>query len=182
VEFYFVRHGESEANKNGVAAGGGYDAPLTDLGRQQATEIAQKVHALNFHTIYHSPMIRAQDTAKIINQTKQAPMNLIHDLKEWELGDWQGITYAELRDRTLNQGLHPVNGETYDAHLDRVKQAIQSILDTNDKPFMIVAHGGTFVAMTKRFNIEHNITLVKNCAIIHCKFTSDGWQAKELAA
>ena len=45
---------------------------------------------------------------------------------------------------------------------------------------MIVAHGGTFVAMTKRFNIEHDIKLVKNCTIIHCERRVDGWYAREL--
>ena len=120
MEFYFVRHGESEANKNGVIAGGGVDVPLTDLGRQQAAEAAQKAHALNFHSIYHSPMIRAHDTATLINQTQQVPINLKHDLKEWDLGDWQGITQTELTDRILIQGLDPVNGETHDAHHQRV--------------------------------------------------------------
>lgn len=180
MEFYFVRHGESEANKNGVIAGGSVDTPLTSFGRQQAIDAGQKAQTLNFHTIYHSPMIRAHDTATIINQRKQVPMNLIHDLKEWDMGNWQGITHAELIDRVLNQGLDPLNGETQDAHHDRVQQAIQSILDREDKPFMIVAHGGTFVAMTKRFKIKHDIKPVKNCALIHCEYTPNGWCAQEL--
>lgn len=180
MAFYFVRHGESEANRNGVVAGGGCDAPLTDLGRRQAVEAGQKAYELNFHTIYHSPMIRARDTATIINQTKQVPMHLIHDLKEWDLGDWTGINQDELTDLVLNQGLDPVNGETRDAHHDRVEQTILSILDKEEKPFMIVAHGGTFVAMAERLNIKHDIKSVKNCTIIHCEFGADGWHAKEL--
>jgi probable phosphoglycerate mutase len=182
MEFYFVRHGESEANKNGVIAGGGYDAPLTDLGRHQAIEAQKKAHALNFHAIYHSPMMRAHDTAKIINQTKQVPMNLNHNLKEWDIGDWHGITQAELTDRIKNQGLSPENGESYKDFCNRTEQTIQSILDAADKPFMIVAHAGTFVALTERFSIEHNIKPIKNCAIIHCEFTSKGWYAKDLSA
>ena len=181
MEFYFVRHGESEANKNGVIAGGSYDPPLTDLGRQQAMAAQEHVHNLNFHRIYHSPMIRAHDTAKIVNEKKQAPMNLTDDLREWNLGNWVDITYAELTDRVVNQGLIPENGEAYEDFCDRIEQAVRSILDQEKVPFMIVAHAGTFAALTKRFNLEHNFKPVKNCAVLHCKYTQDGWRVSQVS-
>ena len=44
MKFYFVRHGESEANKAGVWAGGGTNSPLTDLGKKQAEDLQCHKH------------------------------------------------------------------------------------------------------------------------------------------
>ena len=36
-EIYFIRHGQSESNATpGLAAGANFDAPLTEIGHQQA--------------------------------------------------------------------------------------------------------------------------------------------------
>jgi probable phosphoglycerate mutase len=65
---YFVRHGESQANIDEIFAGPDYYAPLTDNGRNQATQAALrlKVDSIMFDTIIASPIERARDTAIII--------------------------------------------------------------------------------------------------------------------
>ena len=40
IPFYLLRHGESEANIKNLAAGGGVDSPLSQLGKQQADTLA----------------------------------------------------------------------------------------------------------------------------------------------
>ena len=68
-ELYFIRHGESESNATpGLASGTNYDAPLTDLGHQQAKLLGQRfrVEGIEFDRIYSSTMIRAIQTTENI--------------------------------------------------------------------------------------------------------------------
>ncbi len=61
---YLVRHGQSENN-----AAGTYntpDAPLSELGKRQAEEIATRCAKLQVDAIIASPMTRARDTAEIV--------------------------------------------------------------------------------------------------------------------
>ncbi|MEC4896354.1 MAG: phosphohistidine phosphatase SixA [Oscillatoria sp. PMC 1051.18] len=65
MEIYLIRHG--------IAADrGSYDRdedrPLTDKGRQRTTKVALRLHeiGLRFETILTSPLVRAQQTAKIL--------------------------------------------------------------------------------------------------------------------
>ena len=62
---YFVRHGESEAN-TGVA-GMETNAVLTEEGKRQAEEVAERCQSLPVEIILASAMNRAQGTAQIIS-------------------------------------------------------------------------------------------------------------------
>ena len=75
--FYMIRHGQSTANERRIMAGGLFDSPLTDKGRGQAHTLSGylKDHILPMPgRIYHSTMIRARDTAHLLNQN----LSLIH--------------------------------------------------------------------------------------------------------
>lgn len=61
---YFVRHGQSEENTTDIVADG--SSPLTDLGRRQATFVAERLHALPVSLVAASTMERAKATAEII--------------------------------------------------------------------------------------------------------------------
>ena len=57
--FYLIRHGESEANKAQIAAGGGIDSPLTEKGQQQAKDLAPLIASLEVQpTVIRSAMQR----------------------------------------------------------------------------------------------------------------------------
>lgn len=58
---YLVRHGEQDH-----AAGHAADGGLSDLGRQQAHSIGQRLRDVPFSTIHHSPLVRAAQTADVI--------------------------------------------------------------------------------------------------------------------
>jgi broad specificity phosphatase PhoE len=65
---YFIRHGQSQANADGVFAGPAYYAPLTAQGREQARAEGERLRAegLVFDHIIASPIERAKDTAVIL--------------------------------------------------------------------------------------------------------------------
>lgn len=68
TRFLFVRHGESESNKNKGVAGRTDDSPLSEKGVQQAFEIHSLLaqDGVDIHAIYCSPMQRAIHTATYI--------------------------------------------------------------------------------------------------------------------
>ena len=66
VNFYFVRHGQSEANlKNEFY--NDEESELTNLGRMQAAEVGYELNrlAVDFDIIFCSPFKRARETCKI---------------------------------------------------------------------------------------------------------------------
>ena len=61
---YIARHGQNEDNVHGIL-NGHRDLPLTDLGRQQARQLARHIkdRGLVFDAVYASPLGRAFETA-----------------------------------------------------------------------------------------------------------------------
>lgn len=64
VSFIFVRHGQSQANADGIIADS--RPPLTDQGIEQARKTGMEVKGLGITMIITSPYLRAQQTAETI--------------------------------------------------------------------------------------------------------------------
>ncbi len=106
---YFIRHGESKANVDGVW---GANTRLTEEGIRQAKRAAQhaKEKGLSFNLIISSPMIRAQETAKEIALAVGYPVESIvldDSIKERYFG--------ELEDSKVADDINMIHGkdETY---------------------------------------------------------------------
>jgi probable phosphoglycerate mutase len=78
---YFVRHGESEANSNKIIQGA--DSPLSELGRKQADFVAERMRTIDAQVILSSPMPRALNTARAIEQTSGLPLEIHTELREF---------------------------------------------------------------------------------------------------
>jgi len=91
----FVRHGQTEANRNGVLLGR-LDPPLNDAGREQAAAVGARVARFEPARIVTSPLVRAMETAEIV----AAPLGLAVDvddrLIEVDYGEYDGLPLAEL--------------------------------------------------------------------------------------
>ncbi len=61
TRLYLVRHGEQDR-----AAGHAPDGGLSQLGREQADRLGDRLHAVPFSVIHHSPLARAAQTADIV--------------------------------------------------------------------------------------------------------------------
>lgn len=147
--FYLIRHGETEANANRIAAGGELDSPLTELGHTQAKDVANVIHTLQIKPtkVIHSPMSRARDTANHINNALKLLMHEVDDLREHVMGEWEGKPWEEVMP-LVHGNVRPKGGENKDDFGVRVKRVFTEILETHDDPVMIVAHGGIFHALT----------------------------------
>jgi broad specificity phosphatase PhoE len=80
MKVYFVRHGESTGNKEGIHQTP--ETPLSDTGRGQASRVAKRLKNHKIDLIYSSTHKRAMETAEIISQTIDVPVEYWGDLTE----------------------------------------------------------------------------------------------------
>src|ERR1035437_7776960 len=120
--FYLIRHGETEANVAHITAGGKFDSPLTEKGLGQAHTLAPCLNQLERAPalIYHSSMIRARDTAQVLNEKLNLPMIKLQDLREHEMGEWDGLP-RETVEPFLEQGIVPPGGESESLFAQRIQ-------------------------------------------------------------
>ena len=120
-EIWLVRHGETEWSRSGQHTSR-TDLPLTPEGERQAESLKGMLAGHSFALILSSPMKRALDTCQLVGLTPQ----ISEDLREWDYGDYEGLTTSEIQKRvpgwTIFSGAVP-NGETVEqvgARADRV--------------------------------------------------------------
>lgn len=86
MKFYFVRHGQSEANAAGLIADS--TPKLTELGREQAYKTALQLKNKEIVKILTSPLIRAKQTAEIIaKELGIEAVEEVEELRERNLGE-----------------------------------------------------------------------------------------------
>lgn len=149
-----ARHGESDWNATKRWQGWA-DRPLTDLGREQARELATRLSDTDLNAVYASDLQRARETAEIVARTKGLVVETTPDLREVDVGSWSGLTRAEAEQRFPDQyarwlagGEGWEDGETYEQLGERVLRALHAIAAKHDGDrVLLVAHGGSIRAI-----------------------------------
>ena len=154
VTFYFVRHGESEANAARRFAGR-TDSPLTERGRQQAEAVAETLAKVHFDRIVSSPLARCRDTAVVIARRHQLPVDLEPDLVEIDVGEKTGTPFDEIAGlpewRDDGFVVWP-RGETLDQVLSRAHRVITRIAaESAGQRVLVVGHGGVTRILMSHF-------------------------------
>lgn len=91
---YLIRHGDtawSEARRHT----GLTDVPLTHHGKHQARRLGRQLKGLGFARIFTSPLRRARRTCELAGFAMEAEPD--PDLMEWDYGDYEGRTTADIR-------------------------------------------------------------------------------------
>ena len=144
--FYFIRHGETDWNRDAIIMGH-TDIPLNTMGVHQAYRAQKFFKNLSFDQIYTSPLKRAYRTAEILGESIQSPLVISDGLTERGWGEYQGSTYTSLS--SLKDSELPNGAETLDEFEVRVFIAMQKILTASNLPPLIVAHGGVFALLAR---------------------------------
>ena len=92
--FYFIRHGETDWNREHRAMGI-MDIPLNSFGKEQSKSVSKQLLKFPIKFICHSPLTRAKETAQILNETLNCEVVPIEGLKEFNLGTFAGNILGE---------------------------------------------------------------------------------------
>jgi broad specificity phosphatase PhoE len=140
-----IRHGETEWSKSGQHTGR-TDVPLTEAGREQARAagpiIRRLLGAKAPSLVVSSPRRRALDTAELAGFR---PQLVDPDAAEWDYGDYEGLTSAEIRQLepqwTIWSGTVP-GGESAAAVTVRIDRLLATVRASQAAgPALIFSHG-----------------------------------------
>jgi broad specificity phosphatase PhoE len=110
VDFYFMRHGESEGNRDGVIQGR-TPSRLTEVGREQARQAGSWFRGRSIDLLLTSPLTRASETAAIVADAAgtTAP-EIVEELTEIGTGIFSGLTFTQAGE------LHPAEFREFQQH------------------------------------------------------------------
>jgi probable phosphoglycerate mutase len=94
-QLWLIRHGDTDWTAKGRHTSR-TDVPITAEGRQQAKLLGGLLGGRPFSIVLTSPLSRAIDTCRIAGYGDVATVD--DALKEWDYGDYEGRTTAEIRD------------------------------------------------------------------------------------
>ncbi len=152
-EFFFIRHGETDWN---VAhrMQGATDIPLNDTGRAQAKAAREFLVHAGITRLISSPLIRAFETAQILNDIAKLPLHTVGGLSERSFGIYEGRHRSE----APTVGGHVGDGdphekiEAFAAVAARARSAIdEAIALYPDDRIAFVSHGAVFSALHHDF-------------------------------
>ena len=180
MKIFTVRHGQTPWNVQRRIQGH-TDIALDETGLLQAEKIGKRFANEKIDIIYSSDLSRAAKTAQAIGRHHNAEIVLTPDLRERNLGEFEGRFYHEISQEldhynALKQPLP--GGESSDQAFCRISSVLAEALSTQHKTIVIVGHHGT-VLNVMRFLLqasqeEAEMYHIGNTAI-HCfQRKSDG--------
>ena len=141
---YLIRHGLPDFPGGKGMCIGTTDIPLSEKGLIQAAQMAKLLPAVT--AVFSSPLTRAVQTAQAIGM----PMTVLDDLREMYAGEWDGLTFEEIRQRypelyaaRATDLTIPLPGaENHEEGLHRFTAAMETAANLAPGDFAVVAHGG----------------------------------------
>ena len=134
-----VRHGQTLVNAEGRLQGR-VDAPLTELGREQAAALAVVVAGAKRAVC--SPLARAVETASLLG----LPTEIDERWTELDYGELEGMPFGDVPAATWQRwhadaAYSPAGGESLDDVAARVAAACESLLaEAVDADIVVVSH------------------------------------------
>lgn len=149
-----MRHGQTGWNRD-KRLQGQTDIELSDHGRDMARQWAASLADNEFHCILSSTLLRAVETAEIINETLGLPLHTDARLIEQDWGAWTGLTKAEMqanRNQVRKQekcgfGFTPPEGESRDDMLMRACDALLEFSEAHEGKVLVVTHNGVLKSL-----------------------------------
>ncbi len=187
ADLYIMRHGQTLFNKHKMIQGW-CDSPLTELGIEQAKQVASyfKAHNITFDHAYSSTSERACDTLEIVTEGKM-PYERLKGLKEWNFGKFEGQT------ENINPPL-PYNdffkkyggGEDMTELQERIVSTVTQIMQRpSHESVLVVTHGGALANFARKFdhlaleNAKYRAG-IKNCSIFHFLWDGSSFKCLEI--
>ncbi len=157
-----VRHGQTQFNASSRMQGQ-LDTELTELGRTQATAVAEVLSKRQPLLLVSSDLRRAYDTAVALGERTGLRVQVENRLRETHLGDWQGMTHTQIDAAAPGARLAwrddaewaPHGGESRVDVAGRALPVIGELVAgqqewgaADARPVVLVTHGGLIAALT----------------------------------
>ncbi|WP_210036197.1 bifunctional RNase H/acid phosphatase [Pseudonocardia parietis] len=163
VRMILLRHGQTALSIERRYSGHG-DPELTEAGQAQAVAAARTIAArlrkqgVEPAAVLSSPLRRARQTAAAVAETTGAPLRVRDALIETDFGGWEGLTFAEARERDAelhgrwlgSADVEPPGGESFRAVGKRVEAERSRIVEEFPGETVIVVSHVTPIKMLLR--------------------------------
>lgn len=173
------RHGRTNWNKE-QRFQGQTDVPLDEVGIAQAQRAAQLLQHLGPHHLVSSDLQRAHKTAEELARLTNLQIDIDADFRETAHGQWEGLTYDELREKygdtyhrwALGTEIRP--GDTGETRLEVAERMVRGIhrhlpkID-NGQTLVVATHGGAARAAVASLlempqNLWGSLGILANCS------------------
>jgi broad specificity phosphatase PhoE len=147
-EIVFIRHAESQGNRDGIWMGR-TDGALSDEGEASLEALGRRLSTWEFNAVISSPLTRARQTAEAFADD----IYFDEAFLEIDLGNWEGMSFTEvqekhgdelqeaLKTRTLPMGS---TGESIEQSAERAFAAVDGLFERmgENERVAVVTHGG----------------------------------------
>lgn len=174
--FYFLRHGQTQWNKDKIIQGQA-DSQLNETGRAQAQAAAKILANEPIARIVSSPLSRTRHTAEAVAEATGLPIIYDDDLMECHLGDHQGEPYGDWVPHYWTGDYSPPNGEPFKEFAARVWGAMQNAIALGPNT-LIVAHGGLWIAAQEFAALTPPMRLTTNALPLQVNQTKSAPQSR----
>jgi alpha-ribazole phosphatase len=166
MKIILIRHGQTEWNALQKYQGH-TDVQLNELGRKQATRVAEFLKEQEkFEALYSSDLSRARDTAEIIGSQINLPVFTDTRLRELSFGLWEGMTFSEVYEEYREKFDSWYNntaefkvpgGESFNQLVTRSMQALQEMAAKHNGTVVVTTHGGVIMAVLYHLNVASDL-------------------------
>lgn len=148
---YIIRHGKIKVEDNQRRYIEQLDLSLSEEGIQQAWCLQKLLESVNMSKVFSSDLSRCQQTAEIIARGKTVKNIVRKELREIDMGEWEGRTFAdiarlfpeEFKARGADIGYYRVSGgESFADCYNRVMIAFHESINSSSGNVLFVGHAG----------------------------------------
>lgn len=184
--FYLCRHGQTNANLQGLLQGTSVDLSLNETGIAQAKSLLEKLKDKNVELVISSALRRAKQTGNIIAAGLNVGNLMDARLNECNFGDFEGLPIETIKvkyTRLYDLWIYPKpdtfstkfpRGESQQHAYDRFMTALLDMMKLPENNIAIISHGGVIglvMASLKQ----------KKCSLSNCEFCHLTYDGKKLS-
>ena len=188
MKIYFVRHGETDWNKERKIQGQ-VDIPLNEFGRHLARETAKGLRDVPFDVCFTSPLGRARETAEIILQGRDVPILEDKRILEMNFGvlegkccSKEGWDVPDSFQMFFDDPVHyqaPEGGEDFQAVRERTGDLLNWLFaqeQYRDSTVLVTTHGAAMAGLLNNLKKKPlaeywGVGVHKNCGVTEVDVT-----------
>lgn len=183
METLLIRHGQTEWNALKKVQGKA-DIELNEKGIKQANDTKILLKNEKIDLIVCSPLTRAIQTAKIINNGRNLPIVFDERLSERNFGEFEGMSNTDFDYESFwsyKQNIEYQKAENIREFFQRVYSFLDDIhLKYKNKRILLVAHGGISIPVYCYFNGIPDKDTLLGLALENCEVAKYIYKEKEI--